>query len=692
MRNNYRLLQKQILELENTISDEELFTASAYQSYQTALAEAATKRYRHGLQVFMQWNESNEAPVAYTDNNAIHSNAANHITQSFPSRFLRSQSLTGVTGHEVGHLLYSDFASRDIYIRSMANGCFYPETPSFSQLQHEKNLKELTDSMEDKQKAVCLTLAQCAASIQNILEDIYIENRMCMDFPGSFKQGISLNNLRMCEQMPSIGAQEANGYKDFSIMSNLLLQYCRAGTVNNLTDYSGPYLDHLEDCAPYIDFSVYEDDIKERFQATNIILVILWNYIKPLVEEMEEKLKHQDEKAASEELEEILGNEIKSGTPLPQGLSGGAPVMGTGPALSPEQSQKQKEEAQAVLQEETKRIALSKTTCIEDGNNPGITYNQQYTGSGYKKAADDLFRILHGVASEQVQTLNEEKLTEELQSKANKLHYGDAHKGIHLTVNRITAVPESMILDYQAVAPELLRASKRLQQKIAPILQSDAEGGKQKYLLMGKRMDMGSYHRTDGALFTRTRLPSDNLKLAVALLVDESGSMDGADRITHARKTAIVLYDFCVKLRIPIVVYGHSTDYEGVALYSYAEFDSMDHKDCYRMMDMSARSGNRDGAALRFVAERLLTQDTSQKLLILISDGQPAASGYSGTEAEADLRAIKQEYTRKGVTMFAAAIGNDKENIKRIYGSGYLDITNMDELPKNMTELVKQYL
>ena len=81
-----------------------------------------------------------------------------------------------------------------------------------------------------------------------------------------------------------------------------------------------------------------------------------------------------------------------------------------------------------------------------------------------------------------------------------------------------------------------------------------------------------------------------------------------------------------------------------------------------------------------------------QKLLIIISDGQPADTGYYGTEAEADLRGIKKEYSKKGIKLFAAAIGDDKENIKRIYQDGFLDITKLEDLPKNMTLLVKQYL
>ena len=89
------------------------------------------------------------------------------------------------------------------------------------------------------------------------------------------------------------------------------------------------------------------------------------------------------------------------------------------------------------------------------------------------------------------------------------------------------------------------------------------------------------------------------------------------------------------------MVYGHSTSYKGVEMYSYAEFDGFDNDDKYRMMDIGARGSNRDGAALRFVAEQLSKRPEAVKILILVSDGQPADDGYYGTEAEEDLRGIK---------------------------------------------------
>ena len=79
------------------------------------------------------------------------------------------------------------------------------------------------------------------------------------------------------------------------------------------------------------------------------------------------------------------------------------------------------------------------------------------------------------------------------------------------------------------------------------------------------------------------------------------------------------------------------------------------------------------------------------KILILISDGQPAHYGYSGTTAEEDLRGIKREYNRKGILFVAAAIGEDKKNIERIYGDPFLDITDLNKLPISLT-MVKRHI
>ena len=704
MNSNQKKLKQMIREEETSIPDQEFFTSSAFHRYLTSQARAATGRYCYGLQALISWDESDDAALAYTDSYKIYLNAANHVTQSFPSRFLRALSLVGMTGHETAHLLYTDFTTRNLYLRNLGNGTFYPEEPSVELPAYQKSQTEIMDALQEKDKAVSLTLRTCAASLQNILEDVYIEARMCAAFPGSFRKGIQLNNLRMVEQISDLHEQLSRNYQPFTIATNLLLAYCRSGTISNRFQSDSEYLDVLTDGMEYIDTALEAPSIKERLTATNCLLVLFWDFIKPLVEEMREKLEHQDETEASKELQELLDQQIAGGTPIPVGKDGAEvknipAAKGGGGAnpqdedfFSPKGREEQLKKTEKVMSEEGGRLALAKTSAILDGNDPGVTYAPQYAGTGYEDAASDIARVLKEAAAEKAQEVYEQQLSEELQKAANEIHYGNAHAGVHVTIHRIQEISDHLIRQYEEVAPPLLRASKRLQSTILPLLKEEAEGGKQKNLLYGRRLDMRSFHHQDGSFFIRTRLPADEQRLAVGLLIDESGSMGWGDRITHARKTAIVLYDFCVSLGIPVTIYGHSTDCRGVALYSYAEFDSVDEKDRYRLMDMIDRNGNRDGAALRFVAEHLAKRPEKRKLLILISDGQPADDGYYGTEAEADLRGIKKEYARQNIILFAAAIGDDKDAIQRIYQEGFLDITRLDDLPKNLTILVKQYL
>lgn len=280
----------------------------------------------------------------------------------------------------------------------------------------------------------------------------------------------------------------------------------------------------------------------------------------------------------------------------------------------------------------------------------------------------------------------------ELNDVAQSISYGDIHSGVAIRVNRIASVDEELVEQYQQVSDPLLTISKQLQRSLIKQIQEYRRGGKQTGLLMGRRLDTHALCRNDGRVFYKNALPNEIPELTVGLLLDESGSMCSCDRCTYARASAIILYDFCQSLGIPVMVYGHSTGCDNVELYSYAEFDGFDNDDKYRMMDIGARGSNRDGAALRFVADQLSKRPETVKLLILVSDGQPADSGYYGTAAEEDLRGIKHEYQRKGIIFVAAAIGDDKENIERIYGDSFLDITDLNQLPAKLTAVVKRHI
>ena len=208
---------------------------------------------------------------------------------------------------------------------------------------------------------------------------------------------------------------------------------------------------------------------------------------------------------------------------------------------------------------------------------------------------------------------------------------------------------------------------------------------------MGSRIDHTAFYRNDGKIFTKRNRPNDEIDLSVGVLVDMSGSMSG-ERIKMAQAMALIVYDFCKSLNIPVTVYGHDSDYRNVNLYSFAEFDSVDGNDKYRLMNIYAGSSNRDGCAVRYVAEKLVKRNEETKLFIVVSDGQPAAANYCGTGAEQDLRNIRKEYVAKGITFIAAAIGSDKEAIKRCYGEQcFLDITDLKTFPLIIAKLIAKY-
>lgn len=688
MRNKHLEMRRRIEDTKLAITDAELFGSRLYGAVLSDVAEATTHRYRRKCRVLTYWDESPDASVASTNNRTIKINAANRLTASFPTRKLKDLSLRGLLGHEIGHILYTDFNMLSVYNARLLAGEFYPSTPNGLNAEEEDSLAELLPLLASRDRATLQTLIRFGNDLDNILEDVYIEARICEAFPGTFAQGIQLNNLRFAEQMPSVEDQIAEDHYGFSIIRNLILEYCKTGDVNNLTRKESEYLDVLYDCIPILDGAVYDDDGRARYAATNHLLIHLWPYLKELRDILQKKLDDgESEKDIADALEKVLSDQLVETSCAPSG-KGKPSSCKDDPPIDSKTLEELRKRALEVLSEEGGRISLEETDSISSGEGGTVTKDSSYTGTGYDKAAADIERVLTKLDETRVCAKEEEALERELQDFSNHIRYGNAHSCVDIEIDRMATVSDSLVNQYNRIAEPLLKISRRLQKQVRQVLQDQRRGGRETGLLMGRRLLTRSLYHEDGHYFYKNRLPQELPELAVGLLVDESGSMSCADRITKARAASIIVYDFCRSLRIPIMVLGHTEIGKTVHIYSYAEFEARDTNDCYRLMDMSARSDNRDGAALRYAAERLLRRPEEVKLLLTISDGQPCATGYYGTEAEADLRGIQREMTNRGVTMFSAAIGEDKDSIERIYGDGFLDISNLDDLPVSLTRLI----
>lgn len=710
MRASHLTVRKRIMDEKSKITDEEFFTSKEYRGYLADITEAATKRYRRPIHVTV-FADPEDSTVAYTDYNGIVINACNHITWSMPTRKLRSMSIEGFNAHENSHNLFTDNRIAHAYFNSLEHGKFYPKKPTRLKGDQKLNAQGIIDALMDDTDPIPKTvILRTAKALSNILEDGYVDARYSYEFPGNPARGIALNNVRFAETVPDIDTMIDKQFYPHNIVLNLLLEYVRAREVNNLTGYTGEYMDRFLTALPLVDACIYDEDGRARFDAVNRIMIDLWPLMQRCFDDLRDKQQNDassssgsgnsttpgtGEDSDSDDgmgaVQDALESQLPQIAPNFTMKSGPVPFNG---AFAPDEEQAQEllEQVSKALSEETARIAAHRTETIISNGDGSIVQDSEYEGAGYKFSATDIERVLEEIATGKVNESLEEELSEELQSEATSIQYGNAHRNINITVHRMSHVNQNLIDSYTAVAPQLLMLSKRLQRSVSAILRDKRQGGKQTGLYVGKHLDQHAFHRNDGRVFCNKRLPTEPINMSVALLVDESGSMCGCDRITKARATAIVVQDFCEKLGIPIMIVGHTASSAHVELFSYADFKSVDKKDRYRLMDMSARYCNRDGAALRYVAEKLSKQNSDVKMLFIICDGQPNDDGYTGTAAEADLRGIKLEYSRQGVQIFAAAIGDDRANIERIYGAGYLDITDLNQLPIMLTQLIARNL
>lgn len=738
---NHKRVRQLLNEQRSKISDRQFFTSRILALHFEDMAMAQTRRYQYNrrIHVGLFWEPKNTS-VANTNNLRIRINTGNQLVTQNRSRENRYRIVCGLFAHELGHCLYTDFPASQTHRNFLKAGKWYPDPPELKlsgDLRNERSLWEYGTSDPQNMEM----LRWIAHIISNILEDGYVENKMLSRFPG--KLGACLQDLRnqQWESLPTVTQlmekEESDGHIFESILQ-LLLSYAKYGELKyGETPLSDERIQTVFGLLTEIDSAVMEPLGKNRLRTVNLILVRCWEYLQDYLELCKDCQKEEEASGTASTLAEILcrrlllipgSSEAGKGIQLPVAEKEECSPLPT--AEKREETAKQAEEIessanaemeenstdraeenskgdeslsasvfreassrkQKVSSKEGGRIPLVNTERVSEPLGGEITRDDSYERERYDGAAADIERVLEQMAEKAACKQLENERLRELNDAAQGISYGNIHEGVSICVKRIAEVDEELIEQYNTISAPLLTISRQLQKSLVQQLKDRQRGGKQTSLPMGRRLEAHALYRNDGKVFYKNALPNELPELAVGLLLDESGSMRSSDRCTYARASAVILYDFCQSLHIPVMVYGHSTESSNVALYSYAEFDSIDGNDKYRLMDISARNDNRDGAALRYVAEQLFKRQEEVKLLILVSDGQPAADGYYGSAAEEDLRGIKQEYRRKGILFVAAAIGDDKANIERIYGDSYLDITDLNQLPVKLTTIVKRHI
>ena len=121
---------------------------------------------------------------------------------------------------------------------------------------------------------------------------------------------------------------------------------------------------------------------------------------------------------------------------------------------------------QEVSESEGGRIPYHQTNSVSEPVGGSTEYNADYEREQYDKAASDIDRMLDKMAERAATEQLENERLSELNEMANSISYGDVHKGVNITINRMSGVDTVLIEQYDATAPRLITISKQLQRSI----------------------------------------------------------------------------------------------------------------------------------------------------------------------------------------------------------------------------------
>jgi nitric oxide reductase activation protein len=193
-------------------------------------------------------------------------------------------------------------------------------------------------------------------------------------------------------------------------------------------------------------------------------------------------------------------------------------------------------------------------------------------------------------------------------------------------------------------------------------------------------------------LFKATVVKTDK-PLDICLLVDESGSM-GWSTMASARKSAIAIKEALAdNPMINLWVYGHSADEKVKGQTEMIEYYSPTMQDRpFAMGGMNARYENRDGNAIIASAQRVKAEsdNTSNKLMIVLSDGQPSADLYRGSRGiEHTAKAVKFAESRGWSVIQVGFAGASEHYMSQMF-TNHIYVNDVETLGDNLSKIIRK--
>ena len=643
--------------------------------------------------------DKNIDDVSYIKNDTIYINLGSKNI----SKGNKLKLTLGYYVHEIGHRLFTDFTIRDIYKESILNGNLCRNSLEFDDEELHENMIKFQNYINNPKKSG--KLCSLLLFIYDIIEDSRVEESIYKYLSNYGRLIDGLNELRDT-QYNSINSFEIDLTENnkFNALINQIICYIKFGKFKGISDC---HVKNIEKIKKEIDESIYEEDEIKVIDKIYKISIILWDEIEEYLEVFDDVYKEEIDHIKpliSLEIEENLNENSKATSTIGKSDTKGDIGKIIKNKTTKEQIKKDlvKSENEDIMKINSDKSTSHKSTMAKNKDAIKLRKSSKEDNKSddfVNKANDELFDGVYNNNSfgKGIMKLRNIKESENEQKSDSKLiSYGGIHKNIRIKVHRPEFTYEDK-LNYIENNKKYIKAANELANRVLPFLKNEVSTQYSKNRYYGTKFEASNVSKKDYRYFSKKNPPNESPSMAVAMRIDESGSMKANNRIEMAQATAILIWEFCKKCSIPIGIYGDTADInntEDVSIYSYSDFDNQDKDDCYRMMQISPKGNNRDGVSIKYVAEKLLKVDADIKVLFIISDGKPLAKpNYKDELAKEDLKRVISEYSRKGINFFVAAIGNDRDVIKDIYGQNkFLDISNINELPNRISMILKNLL
>ena len=245
---------------------------------------------------------------------------------------------------------------------------------------------------------------------------------------------------------------------------------------------------------------------------------------------------------------------------------------------------------------------------------------------------------------------------------------------------------------YQELQKEIYPQIQRLTQELENLLRPTHCGDWQDGYTSGPKVNIrkmlqqeakNQVMRTDRKIdFWQRKTKITKRSVAATLLVDLSGSMRGEKSIA-ALQGAILFAEALHALDIPASVAGFKT--EVIPVVEFGEKFSNVHRRNIAKMLRQVGSVNHDAHAVEWAYKELKKQSAIEKILIVISDGQPV-----GPDSPEDLVEIIQQIQDK-IHLIGLGLGAQTGHVEEFYrhGIGNIPIT---DLSKNIGQVLQKVL